>query len=145
MTGSGICAPKTPSEMAPPANVAPVSAPRELPAADEPQPAPSVDAQLAPAVPYDIMLGVTGDSPQYGLLGDVSGRRVAIDLNQTHTVSLFGVQGGGKSYTLGTIAEMASGDAARHHQLDLAGAAPDLLAAGAADLSDATQTALSPA
>ena len=59
-------------------------------------------------VPYDIMLGVTGDSPQYGLLGDVSGRRVAIDLNQTHTISLFGVQGGGKSYTLGTIAEMAT-------------------------------------
>ena len=54
------------------------------------------------------MLGVTGDSPQYGLLGDVSGRTVAIDLNQTHTISLFGVQGGGKSYTLGTIAEMAS-------------------------------------
>ena len=24
---------------------------------------------------HDIMLGVTGDSPQYGLLGDVSGRR----------------------------------------------------------------------
>jgi DNA phosphorothioation-dependent restriction protein DptH len=54
------------------------------------------------------MLGATGESPQYGLLGDVSGRRVAIDLNQTHTLSLFGVQGGGKSYTLGTIAEMAS-------------------------------------
>ena len=101
-------APETPPEVAPAANVAPVSAPRELPAADEPQPAPSVEAQLAPAVPYDIMLGVTGDSPQYGLLGDVSGRRVAIDLNQTHTISLFGVQGGGKSYTLGTIAEMAS-------------------------------------
>ena len=38
----------------------------------------------------------------------MSGRKVAIDLNQTHTISLFGVQGGGKSYTLGTIAEMAS-------------------------------------
>jgi DNA phosphorothioation-dependent restriction protein DptH len=91
-----------PPEVVPAANVAPVSARRE------PRPAPSVEAQLAPAVPYDIMLGVTGDSPQYGLLGDVSGRRVAIDLNQTHTISLFGVQGGGKSYTLGTIAEMAS-------------------------------------
>jgi hypothetical protein len=65
-------------------------------------------ATKAPTLAYDIMLGVTGDSPQYGLLGDVSGRRVAIDLNQTHTISLFGVQGGGKSYTLGTIAEMAS-------------------------------------
>ncbi len=92
----------------PAAKAAPVSAPPELSAADEPPAVPIAEPKLAPAVPYDIMLGVTGDSPQYGLLGDVSGRRVAIDLNQTHTISLFGVQGGGKSYTLGTIAEMAS-------------------------------------
>ncbi|KVL38479.1 hypothetical protein WS96_06575 [Burkholderia sp. MSMB1835] len=64
-------------------------------------------APLGDAV-YDIMLGATGATPQYGLLGEVSGRRVALDLNQTHTISLFGVQGGGKSYTLGTVAEMAS-------------------------------------
>src|SRR5260221_65967 len=57
---------------------------------------------------FDVMLGVTGPSPQYGLLGEMSGRKVALDLNQTHTISLFGVQGGGKSYTLGTIVEMAS-------------------------------------
>jgi hypothetical protein len=88
-------------------NEAPVLAPPGLPAAEE-RPAPSTEPKPAPAVPYDIMLGVTGDSPQYGLLGDVSGRRVALDLNQTHTISLFGVQGGGKSYTLGMIAEMAS-------------------------------------
>jgi hypothetical protein len=31
-----------------------------------------------------------------------------MDLNHTHTISLFGVQGGGKSYTLGAIAEMAT-------------------------------------
>ncbi|BBZ99844.1 hypothetical protein BDHH15_07440 [Bradyrhizobium diazoefficiens] len=97
-----------PLEVHPAANVAPGSARPELPASDESRPAQSVEAHLGPAVPYDIMLGVTGSSPQYGLLGDVSGRRVAIDLNQTHTISLFGVQGGGKSYTLGTIAEMAS-------------------------------------
>jgi DNA phosphorothioation-dependent restriction protein DptH len=59
-------------------------------------------------VSYDIMLGVSGDSPQYGLLGEVSGRKIALDLNHTHTISLFGVQGGGKSYTLGTVIEMAS-------------------------------------
>src|SRR5947208_13764505 len=59
-------------------------------------------------VPWDVLLGVSEDSPQYGLLGEVSARKVALDLNQTHTISLFGVQGGGKSYTLGTIAEMAS-------------------------------------
>ncbi|MBF0155303.1 MAG: ATP-binding protein, partial [Magnetococcales bacterium] len=59
-------------------------------------------------VAYDVMLGVTGESPQYGLLGEVSGRKIALDLNHTHTISLFGVQGGGKSYTLGTVIEMAS-------------------------------------
>jgi DNA phosphorothioation-dependent restriction protein DptH len=58
-------------------------------------------------VPWDVLLGVSEDSPQYGLLGEVSARRVALDLNQTHTISLFGVRGGGKSYTLGTIIEMA--------------------------------------
>lgn len=59
-------------------------------------------------VDFDVMLGATGSTPQYGLLGEVSGRKVALDLNQTHTISLFGVQGGGKSYTLGSVAEMAS-------------------------------------
>lgn len=57
---------------------------------------------------FDVLLGVTDTSPQYGLLGEASGRKVALDLNQTHTISLFGVQGGGKSYTLGSVAEMAS-------------------------------------
>jgi len=56
---------------------------------------------------YDIVLGATQPSPQFGLLGEASGRKVALDLNQTHTISLFGVQGGGKSYTLGSIVEMA--------------------------------------
>jgi hypothetical protein len=56
---------------------------------------------------YDAVLGVSGTTPQYGILGEISGRKVALDLNQTHTISLFGVQGGGKSYTLGSIVEMA--------------------------------------
>lgn len=56
----------------------------------------------------DVILGVNGPSPQLGVLGEFSGRTVALDLNQTHTISLFGVQGGGKSYTLGTIVEMAT-------------------------------------
>jgi hypothetical protein len=67
-----------------------------------PTPAPQAE------VSYDIMLGVNSGSPQYGLLGEVSGRKIALDLNHTHTISLFGVQGGGKSYTLGTVIEMAS-------------------------------------
>lgn len=68
-----------------------------------------VEPQSQPnSVEYDIILGVSDpDSPQYGLLGEISGRKVALDLNQTHTISLFGVQGSGKSYTLGSIIEMA--------------------------------------
>ncbi|GKT09774.1 ATP-binding protein [Desulforhabdus sp. TSK] len=59
-------------------------------------------------VEYDVMLGVNGTSPQYGVLGEIAGRKIALDINHTHTISLFGVQGGGKSYTLGTVIEMAS-------------------------------------
>lgn len=60
------------------------------------------------SISCDVILGVSGSSLQYGLLGEVSGRKIALDLNHTHTISLFGVQGGGKSYTLGTVIEMAS-------------------------------------
>lgn len=101
-------APVAPAPKAAMAATAPAAQPPEPQEAEATSPVPRPQAKAAPAVPYDIMLGVTGDSPQYGLLGDISGRRIAIDLNQTHTISLFGVQGGGKSYTLGTIAEMAS-------------------------------------
>jgi hypothetical protein len=81
-----------------------------------PSPAPSPEAVPAsgsapeprPTLVPDIYLGSTGPSPQYGVLGEHSGRRVALDLNETHTISLFGVQGGGKSYTLGSIIEAAS-------------------------------------
>lgn len=88
----------------------PVAAVAEAPAGPEPQmPNPPVFEPAPQAeVSYDVMLGVNGNSPQYGLLGEVSGRKVALDLNHTHTISLFGVQGGGKSYTLGTVIEMAS-------------------------------------
>ncbi len=63
---------------------------------------------LVDRVHHDIMLGVNGDSEQFGLIGEVAGRKVALDLNHTHTISLFGVQGGGKSYTLGSVVEMAT-------------------------------------
>lgn len=33
---------------------------------------------------------------------------MALDLNGTNTISIFGVQGGGKSYTVGTVVEMAT-------------------------------------
>lgn len=63
------------------------------------------------AVGYDVLLGDSGPSPQYGLIGQVAAetwRRVAFDLNGCNTLSVFGVQGSGKSYTLGSIIEMAT-------------------------------------
>ena len=89
-----------------PRTAAPAPAPKPGPAT--PQDAATTKSSPALDVPYDVMLGVNGDSPQYGLLGEVSGRKIALDLNHTHTISLFGVQGGGKSYTLGSVIEMAS-------------------------------------
>lgn len=69
---------------------------------------PEIPEVVAAGPRYDVLLGVTSPSPQYGIVGEIAGRRVAIDLNHTQTISLVGVQGGGKSYTLGTVAEMAS-------------------------------------
>lgn len=64
----------------------------------------------APA--YDVMLGATSKTPQFGILGhtDVKdgGDKIAVDLNGCNTISLFGVQGSGKSYTLGSLVEMAA-------------------------------------
>lgn len=71
-------------------------------------PPPDDAPREVPACVPDAFLGVMRPSPQYGILGDIGARTVALDLNETHTISLFGVQGGGKSYTLGTIMEMAS-------------------------------------
>lgn len=73
--------------------------------------------ELEGALPHDILLGAQAGSPQYGILGEVAGRKVALDLDQTHTISLFGVQGGGKSYTLGSIIEMACLQIPRVNQL----------------------------
>jgi hypothetical protein len=55
----------------------------------------------------DVILGTTKPTKQFGLVGEAAGRKIALDLNETHTISLFGVQGGGKSYTLGSIIEMS--------------------------------------
>jgi hypothetical protein len=63
----------------------------------------------APASPEpDIVVGTDRFSPQFGIIGQAHGRLIALDLDETHTVSLFGVQGGGKSYTLGSIIECAT-------------------------------------
>ena len=57
---------------------------------------------------YDVIIGKNSDSPQYGILGKMSsnGRVIGMDLNECHTISLFGVQGAGKSYTIGSVTEM---------------------------------------
>jgi len=56
---------------------------------------------------FDIMIGKSGDSPQYGLIGkSIHGKTLGMDLSETNTVSLFGVQGGGKSYSIGIVSEM---------------------------------------
>ena len=56
---------------------------------------------------YDVLIGKTSSSDQFGILGEsITQKKIAIDLSETNTISLFGVQGGGKSYTIGTISEM---------------------------------------
>lgn len=58
----------------------------------------------------DVLIGENHLTPQYGVLGVVAAepfKRVGLDLNGCNTVSVFGVQGGGKSYTLGSVLEMA--------------------------------------
>ena len=67
-----------------------------------------LDATDGPS--WDVLLGESRSTPQYGLLASVASepwRSVALDLNGCNTISVFGVQGGGKSYTLGSIIEMA--------------------------------------
>jgi DNA phosphorothioation-dependent restriction protein DptH len=70
--------------------------------------APAQAEEMMAGASYDVLLGETGESRQYGLLGLATGRRVALDLNGTNTISLFGVQGSGKSYTVGSVVEMAA-------------------------------------
>jgi hypothetical protein len=105
--------------LAPVPKASEVSAPERaqtLPSVEASKPAGADAAELKEAtvqeaaraeVGHDVVLGATQTSPQFGLVGETAGRKVALDLNQTHTISLFGVQGGGKSYTLGAIVEMA--------------------------------------
>jgi len=90
--------------------------------AEPPQPVepPNSSGQIVnepPAVPealkkhiapsFDILVGKNSPGAQFGMLGkSIHGKRIAIDLSETNTISLFGVQGGGKSYTIGTVSEM---------------------------------------
>ena len=71
-----------------------------------PSPHPPLPPSPLPA--YDVLLGDSGATPQYGILGKAAGKIVALDLSGVNTISLFGVQGAGKSYTVGSIVEMAT-------------------------------------
>lgn len=57
---------------------------------------------------YDVLIGKNEDASQYGILGKaVSNKRtIGIALDGCDTISLFGVQGAGKSYTIGSVVEM---------------------------------------
>lgn len=93
--------------------------PDELTSKGTPAPGEPSDSSHGPAArepvsappAFDVLLGDTQPTRQFGLLGAVAAedwRRVALDLNGCNTISVFGVQGGGKSYTLGSILEMAA-------------------------------------
>ncbi len=69
---------------------------------------PTKTSSPSPDLSPGILLGSHEITPQFGILGRHSDSSVAIDLTGCNTVSLFGVQGFGKSYTLGVIAEMAT-------------------------------------
>lgn len=95
-----------PATSTPPPPAPPPSGPREQPPAPPGSPDDQSPVVLAPVC--DVLVGDNAASRQYGLLGKAAGRTVGLDLNHPQTISLFGVQGGGKSYTLGSIVEMAT-------------------------------------
>ena len=69
----------------------------------------SIDDSVSPD--YSILIGDTKATPQFGLIGSHAAepwRKVAVDLNGCNTISVFGVQGSGKSYTVGSVVEMAT-------------------------------------
>lgn len=82
----------------------------------EPQPpdlGPSANYESAEstALAYDILIGDNKATAQFGLLANPTAtpwERIALDLNGCNTISVFGVQGSGKSYSVGTIIEMAA-------------------------------------
>lgn len=69
-----------------------------------------VTSEVLPCEPPTVLLGDHQITNQYGILGKLSttGDTIGLDLDGTFTISLFGVQGSGKSYTVGTILEMAT-------------------------------------
>jgi DNA phosphorothioation-dependent restriction protein DptH len=77
-------------------------------ASEIPQPVIETSTLVDEEPNYDVLIGDSVPSRQFGLIGKAGGKLLALDLNGTNTISLFGVQGGGKSYTVGTIIEIAT-------------------------------------
>jgi hypothetical protein len=100
--------PPVPGEPPPAGEVEPTTV--AAPTVPEPAGAGAGEAGKVAAPEFSVLLGDSRPTGQFGLLGAVAAeewRRVALDLNGCNTISVFGVQGGGKSYTLGSILEMA--------------------------------------
>ena len=72
-----------------------------------PEPEPDVEEQFIDPT-YDILVGDNKPTAQFGILGRslANNRKIAVDLAGCNTFSLFGIQGAGKSYTIGTVTEM---------------------------------------
>jgi hypothetical protein len=73
-------------------------------------PSPEVEAAVAGPELEDVdLLGSGMHSEQFGVIGrhTTNGRLVAMDMWGTNVVSVFGVQGAGKSYTVGALLEAA--------------------------------------
>ena len=108
-TPTPVVEPKPQTEVAP--QPVPVVEPEPTP---EPEPVVEPTPEPVPVDPNykeptcDVIIGKNGDSPQYGIIGKMNsnGRVIGLDLNECNTISLFGVQGAGKSYTIGSITEM---------------------------------------
>ncbi len=82
---------------------------RHEPSQHAPQEPPDQGSQAMPISPtIDVLLGETHGTPQYGILGTSAGKTVGLDLQGVNTICLFGVQGAGKSYTIGSVVEMAT-------------------------------------
>jgi len=93
-----ILDPTTPPEKVPSNAPPPISA-------AEPS---SQNQTLSVSITPGILLGASEPTSQYGVIGRQGNSTVAVDLSGCNTISLFGVQGFGKSYTMGVIAEMAA-------------------------------------
>lgn len=56
---------------------------------------------------FEVFVGKDKPTDQFGILGQtIHGKNIALNLKGTETISLFGVQGAGKSYTIGSVTEM---------------------------------------